>query len=277
MEFSPTLLATTFDDITMQTPIFNKASKFLSLLPHKKVEYDQLRSEIEEQIDDPRSRITTLNCLKQLIPSEGKRAEITFKNINGESSKIELHDELLKRRVEQLLREEMKNYEVEVFGIVSRIKDDIPFPSFFVKDWSGKLVKVQMPEEKRHQILEYLAKRTPIKLIGVGNKKRSLEISDLDEIEPSTTISFESIHERKLKYEIEAKLSYERYENQSDYWVISSEEFGAFGVDSTVEKAKEMFVDDLYSEYTTYRELSDQELTGKALALKRKLIELFER
>lgn len=277
MEFSPELLAPTLGDIMLQAPTFGKASQFIELLPHKDLEYDQLKLEIEKQIQDPRARITTLNCLKQLIPPDGKNAEISFRNINGEASEIELHDDLLKRRVEQLLREEMKNYELEVFGVISRIKDDVPFPSFFVKDWSGKLVKVQMPEEKRPEILDYLAKRMPIRLTGVGNKKRSLEISDLDEIEPNTNILFDSINGIKLKTKIEANLSYERYDNESDYWIVGNEELGAYGVDLTVEKAKKLFMEDLYSEYLTYKDLADQDLTGKALSLKRKLIDLFDR
>lgn len=275
MELSPALLVPTFDDVMLQAPTFEKASIFLGLLPHKDIEYDQLKKEIEKQIEDPRSRITTLNCLTQIIPPEGKEAEISFENINGRSSEIELHDELLKRRVKQLLREEMKNYELEIFGVISRIKDDVPFPSFFVKDWSGKLVKIQMPEEKQHQILEYLANRVPIRLTGVGNKKRSLEVSDLDEIEPSNKICIDSIHGLKLKTEIVAELSYERYDNESDYWVVGNDDLGAYGVDLTVEKAKKMFIEDLYSEYITYKDLNEQELTAKAVSLKRKLIDLF--
>lgn len=277
MEFSPALLAPTLDDTMTQTPTFSKASSLLGLLMHRDVEYDEIKLEIEKQIDDPRSRITSLNCLKQLIPPEGKKAEIMFKNINDAQPEIELHDELLKRRVEQLLREEMKNYEMEVFGVVSRIKDDMPSPCFFVKNWTGKLVKIQMPEEKRHQILDYLANRMPIRLTGAGTKKRSLEISDLNEIEPNTKIFIDSIREVKLTNIIEAELSYERYDNESDYWVISNNELGAYGVDSTVDKAKEMFKEDLYSEYLAYKDLSDNDLTSKASILKRKLIDLFEK
>jgi hypothetical protein len=277
MAFSPALLAPTLDDTMTQTPTFCRASNLLGLLMHKDVEYNEIKLEIEKQIDDPRSRITSLNCLKQLIPPEGKKAEMRFENINGAHSEIELHDELLKRRVEQLLREEMKNYEMEVFGVVTRIKDDMPSPSFFVKNWSGKLAKVQMPEEKRHLILNYLANMVPIRLTGAGTKKRSLEISDLDEIEPNTKIFIDSIREIKLNSIIEAELSYERHDNESDYWVISNDELGAYGVDSTVDKAEEMFKEDLYCEYLTFKDLSDNDLTGKALVLKGKLIDLFEK
>lgn len=276
MEFSPASLDITLDDSIRQTPIFNKASEFLSTLPRRNIEYSELKQEVEKQIDDSRSRITTLNALKRLLPPPGNKAEVTFRNINRDMSKTELHDDLLKRRVEMLLSEELKKYDVEVFGVISRIKDDAPSPSFYVKDWSGKLVKVQMPEEKRDEIIDYLAHRMPIRLTGAGNKKRSLEIYELDEIEPNTQIIINSIRGKEFKDPIEAQLSYEKHDEESDYWVVGNDEFGAYGVDLTVEKAKDMFKEDLYSGYVAYKDLSDDTLTDKAINLKRKLISLFE-
>jgi len=275
MKFSPELLAPTFEDITEQTPIFYKASKFISLLPHRDMDYDRLKLEVEKQIIDPRSRIATLNCLKQLIPPPGKEAKMRFLNVNGDSPEIELHNDLFKRRVDQLLKEEMKNYAVEVLGVVTRINDDIP-PSFIVKNWSGKLVKVNMPEEKRQQIIEFLADRMPIKLSGAGNKKRTLEITDLDEIEPNTNITIDSIRDLCLRTPVEAKLSYERHGKESDFWVVGNEELGIFGVEDTAEIAKDSFENDLYIDYLAYKELEDTQLTDKALELKRKLIRIFE-
>lgn len=276
MEFSPASLDITLDNSIRQTPIFNKASEFLSTLPRRNIEYSELKQEVEKQIDDSRSRITTLNALKRLLPPPGNKAEVTFRNINRDMSKTVLHDDLLKRRVEMLLSEELKKYDVEVFGVISRIKDDAPSPSFYVKDWSGKLVKVQMPEEKRDEIIDYLAHRMPIRLTGAGNKKRSLEIYELDEIEPNTQIIINSIRGKEFKDPIEAQLSYEKHDEESDYWVVGNDEFGAYGVDLTVEKAKDMFKEDLYSEYVAYKDLSDDTLTYKAINLKRKLISLFE-
>jgi hypothetical protein len=90
-------------------------------------------------------------------------------------------------------------------------------------------------------------------------------------------ILIDSIREMKLNSIIEAELSHDRYENESDYWVISNDELSAYGVESTVEKAIEMFKEDLYSEYLTFKDLSDDDLTGKALVLKRKLIDLLEK
>ena len=276
MEFTPALLAPDLEDTIAQIPTFNKASNFLGVLPHRNVDYEELKLEVERQIDNPKSRIATLNHLRRLIPPDGKKAKIRFENINGNGSEIELHDDVLKRRVEQLLREEMKNYEIEISGVVSRIKDDVPFPSFFLKDWSGKLVRVQMPEEKRGIILDYLANRVPIKLIGAGNKKKLLEISDLIEIEPNTEVLIESSHDITFKSPIKAKLAYERYDEKSDFWVVSSEELGIYGVEDTVEKAKKAFENELHIDYMAYKDIDDTQLTQKALELKRKLIGIFQ-
>jgi len=276
MEFSPASLLLTLDDANVQTPIFNKASEILNVLPQRSMDYPELKLEVEKQIDDPRTRIGTLNALKRLLPPPGKKAEVTFRNVNGELPKTELHDEFLKNRVEMLLSEEIKKYYVEVFGVISRIYDEAPSPSFYVKDWSGKKIKVKMPEDKRDEIIDYLAQRVPIRLTGAGNKKRLLEVDELDEIEPNTQIVIRGVQGIVFKNSIEAQLSYEMPDEESDYWVVGNEELGAYGVDSTVEKAKEMFKDDLYSEYVTYKGISDDKLTDKALVLKKKLISLFE-
>lgn len=276
MEFSPAMLAPTFDDMMEQTPVFNKASKFLGILPQRDLEYPALKLEVEKQIEDDRTRITALNALLQLIPPLGNEAEITFRNIDGEAPGTKLQDSFLKDRVEKLLREEIKKHDVEVFGVIQRFKDDAPAPSFIVKDGHGKFVKVRLPDEKRDEVLDYLHRRVPIRLTGAGNKKKSLEIFDLDEIEPNTRLSIESIHGIVFKSPLETQLSYERHDEESDYWVIGNDEFGAYGVDSTIDKAKEMFTEDLYCEYLTYKDLSDDKLTEKALNLKKKLIRLFE-
>jgi hypothetical protein len=276
MEFSPAMLAPTFDDMMEQTPVFNKASKFLGILPQRDIEYPALKLEVEKQIEDDRTRITALNALLQLIPPLGNEAEITFRNINGDATGTKLQDSFLKDRVEKLLREEIKKHDVEVFGVIQRFKDDAPAPSFIVKDGHGKFVKVRLPDEKRDEVLDYLHRRVPIRLTGAGNKKKTLEIFDLDEIEPNTRLSIESVHGIKFKSPLETQLSYERHDEESDYWVIGNDEFGAYGVDSTIDKAKEMFTEDLYCEYLNYKDLSDDKLTEKALDLKKKLISLFE-
>ena len=92
----------------------------------------------------------------------------------------------------------------------------------------------------------------PIKLTGIGTKKRFLEITDLDELEIYNEILLDSIHDTKLKAPINAKVSYERV-NDSDYAIIGNDELGVYGVDSTVNKAKEMFDEDLYSKYIDTR------------------------
>ena len=276
LEFSPALLEPTFDEMMTQTPVFTKASEFLNIMPQRGIDYPELKLELERQIDDPRIRIATLNALKQLIPPPGKKAEISFRNVDGDASKTKLDDDLLKRRVDRLLKEEIKKNDVEVFGVVSRIKDDKPAPSFIVKNWAGKFIKVQMPEERRDEILEYLSQRVPVRLKGAGNKRKLLEIFDLDEIEPSTRVFIDSIHDVKFDPKLEAELSYEGSDGESDYWVVGNDELGAYGVDLTVDKAKEMFKEDLYSNYLAYKDLDDAKLTEKAINLKKGLNRLFE-
>lgn len=82
--------------------------------------------------------------------------------------------------------------------------------------------------------------------------------------------------EQELISELEAQLSYEMPDEKSNYWVVGNDDLGAYGVDSTVDKAKEMFLEDLHIEYITYKDLNDDDLTEKAVELKRKLIDLFE-
>jgi len=189
---------------------------------------------------------------------------------------IRVHDLVFKSRVLKLLREgDIENRRYEVTGVISRFKDDLPSPHFVVKDWSGKFVKIDMPEEKRHQILEFISEMIPIKLTGIGTKKRFLEITDLDELEIYNEILLDSIHDTKLRAPIKAKVSYERV-NDSDYAIIGNDELGVYGVDSTVNKAKEMFDEDLYSKYIAYKSMRDDKLTVKALELKIKLIDLFK-
>lgn len=252
-----------------------KTSKFVGLLPRRDLEYSELKIELEKEIADPGLRITALDCLKQLAPPAGKEATIKFLNING-TSDIKLHDEVIKRKINRLLKEEMKNHEFVDRGVITRIKDDTPFPHFTVKNYAGKPIKVKMPEEKRNEIVDYLFKRTPIRLTGVEVKKKNFKVVELTEIEPSDKIFIDLVHGARFKEPIEAKLSLDRYDEESEYWVVGNEDLGTFGVDSTVEKAKEMFKDDLYSQYITYKGLSDDKLTEKALNLKKKLIDLFE-
>ena len=275
MKFSPADSQAILSDRVIersQTPTFLKTSKLLSVLSEKDVTDDYIKHEIEKHIDDPRSRIKILNCLKGLIPID-KKAEIGFKNLNGDIPTIKLDDVVFKARIIRLLKEEKKKYEVEVSGVICRIRDDDP-PSFSVLDWSGNIVKVEMSEDNRLQILNYLADKIPIKLVGIGNKKKGIE--DLDEIEPYTKISIEYSHDIKLKSPVVAELSYDKSEEIPDYWVLGNDELGIYGVDDTVNKAIEMFKNDLYDDYIAYKDLSDIQLTDKALSLKKRLITIFE-
>ena len=257
-----------------QFAALNKASKFISLLSRRDLEYNELKLELENEIADLGLRIVTLNSFKQLLPPKGTEAIIKFKNMNGNPD-IKLHDEILKRKIDRLLKEEMKNHEFEEKGVITRIKDDVPFPHFTIKNYSGKTIKVKLTEEKRSEIVEFLAKRTPIRLTGVETKKKNFKIVELDEIEQNDHILIDSVNDMKLSEPIEAKLSLDKYNDESEYWVVGNDEFGAYGVDSTVVKAQEMFKEDLYSQYVTYKDIDDDKLSNKALDLKRKLIGLF--
>lgn len=275
MGFFSALTGPSPEEENAQFTAFYKASKFVGLLPRRDLEYSELKLELEKEIADPGLRITALDCLKQLAPPEGKEAIIKFVNING-TSDIKLHDVVLNRKINRLLKEEMKTHGFEEKGVIIRIKDDVPFSHFTVRNYAGKSIKVKMTEKRRNEIVDYLAKRTPIRLTGVEVKRKRFKAVELDEIEPNDRIIIDMVHDIKLRNPLEAKLSVEKYEDQAEYWVVGNDEFGAYGVDSTVEKAKEMFVDDLYSQYLTYKDLSDDKLTEKALDLKRRLIELFE-
>lgn len=257
-----------------QTPVFKTTAKLLNTISDRNVDDSDMKLEVEELISDPGSRITVFNTLKKLLPPSDQEAEIGFKNINGTNPQIKLHDAVFRGRVLRLQKKEMKSYEVEVTGAIARIRDDVP-SSFVVMDYSGKFVKVQMPDDKRLQILEYLAKRVPIRLTGVGDRKK--EITDLDEIEAYTKVTIDSAHDRRLKTPVDCKLSYEKSEDELvDYWVVGNDELGIYGVDDTVDKAKEMFETDLYEDYIAYKDLAEDKLTNKAQILKRELIKIFE-
>ena len=278
MEFFPANLQSTFgssgDKEAQQTPIFKKTARLLSTISDRNQSDSYIKREIEKQIEDPGSRMTAFNALKGLLPPQDKEAEIGFKNIDGDIPQIQLHDIVFKGRVLRLLKEEMKSYEVEVSGAITRIRDDVP-PSFMVMDYSGKMIKVQMPDDKRLQIVEYLAKRVPIRLIGAGDRKR--EITDLGEIEAHTKVTIDSAGDVKLKTPVDCDLSYDRSEDDLvDYWVVRNDKLGVYGVDDTVSKAKEMFETDLYADYIAYKDLADDQLTAKAQNLKRELIKIFE-
>ena len=278
MEFFPAQLQSNFGSLghreAQQAPVFKRTAKLLSTISDRNQEDSYVKLEIEKQIEDPGSRMTVFNALKGLLPPKDNEAEISFKNIDDQIPQIKLHDVVFKGRVLRLLKREMRNSQVEVAGAITRIRDDFP-PSFMVLDYSGKLIKVQMPDNKRLQIVDYLARRVPIRLTGLGDKKR--EITYLDEIEPHEMITIDSARNMKLKTRVECKLSYERSEDDSNiYWVVGNDELGIYGVDNNVEKAKEMFETDLYEDYVAYKDIENDKLTNKAQILKRDLIKIFE-
>ena len=278
MEFFPAKLQSTLgssgDKEAQQTQVFLKTAKLLSTISDRNQDDSYIKHEVEKQIEDPGSRMTAFNALKGLLPPQDKEAEIGFKNIDGDIPQIKLHDVVFKERVLRLLKKEMECYEVEVSGAITRIRDDVP-PSFMVMDYSGKLIKVQMPDDKRLEIVEYLAKRTPIRLTGAGDRKR--EITDLDKIEAHTKVTIDSAGDVKLKVPVDCRLSYERSEDDLvDFWVVSNDKLGLYGVDDTVNKAKDMVETDLYDDYIAYKDLVDDQLTAKAQILKRELLKIFD-
>ncbi len=176
-----------------------------------------------------------------------------------------------------MLKEEIEKDDMKIRGVIVRIKDDVPNSVFFVKKDSGKFAKVCLPEDTRSKVIEYLTERTPVSISGTGHKKgRMPEIVELDDIKESSEIIIDIVDGITLRNPIEAKLSYERYDEEDEFWAVSNDELGINGVDKTVEKAREIFEDSLFDDYTVYRSISDEKLSDKALSLKRRLINLFE-
>lgn len=89
-------------------------------------------------------------------------------------------------------------------------------------------------------------------------------------------IFIDHIGENLLKPPIKAEVSFEKYDDKDDFWVVSNEEVGVVGVDDTVEKARKVFEEDLYEFYQFYRGIPDNELTERTLKIKEKLIKIFE-
>lgn len=90
-------------------------------------------------------------------------------------------------------------------------------------------------------------------------------------------ILIDHVGERRLKNPIWAKISYEKYDETTDFWVINNEGLGVVGVDTTVEKAKKDFEEDLLRYYQFYKTIPDNELTERTKKIKEKLIQAFEK
>jgi hypothetical protein len=183
---------------------------------------------------------------------------------------------IFKNRVSIVLKEEAEKDSFEIEGVIVRLKDDSPGPVFWIKTFDGKLSKISLPRERRANVIRYLSERVPIRLFGVGTKKKFAEIVEIDAIEEHSELMIDHVGDNLLKEPIKAEVSFEKYDEKDDFWVVSNEELGAVGVDDTVEKARKEFEEDLYEFYQYYKAIPDDKLTERAKKIKEKLIQAFE-
>jgi hypothetical protein len=182
---------------------------------------------------------------------------------------------VLKNRVSNVLMEESEKDRLEIEGVIARLKDDSPDPVFWIKTFDSKFSKVSLPRERKTKVIRYLAERVPIRVFGIGTKKKHAEIIEIDGIEENKEIIIDHIGENLLEKPIKAEVSFEKYDDKNDFWIVSNEELGVTGVDDTVEKARKVFEEDLYEYYQFYKGIPDNELTERTQNIKENLIEIF--
>ncbi|MGC1122353.1 MAG: hypothetical protein WBA22_14775 [Candidatus Methanofastidiosia archaeon] len=100
-------------------------------------------------------------------------------------------------------------------------------------------------------------------------------MTKIDRTEENTELIIDHIGENLLKKPIKADISFEKYDDRDDFWVVSNEELGVVGVDDTVEKARKVFEEDLCAYYLFYKKIPNNELTERTLKIKEKLIQVF--
>lgn len=100
-------------------------------------------------------------------------------------------------------------------------------------------------------------------------------MTKIDRTKVNTELVINHIGENLLKEPIRAEVSFEKYDDKDDFWVVSNEELGVVGVDDTVEKARKVFERDLCAYYLFYKEIPDSELSPRTLKIKEKLIQIF--
>ena len=103
---------------------------------------------------------------------------------------------------------------IEIEGVIVRLKDDSPDPIFWIKTFDGKLSKISLPRERRANVIRYLSDRAPIRLYGVGTKKKFAEIVEIDAIEKNNELLIDHIGDNILKEPIKAEISYEKYDEK---------------------------------------------------------------
>lgn len=101
-------------------------------------------------------------------------------------------------------------------------------------------------------------------------------MTEIDRTKENTELVIDHIGENLLKRPIRAEISFEKYDDKDDFWVVSNEELGVVGVDDTVEKARKVFEEDLCAYYLFYKEIPNSEPTEKTLKIKERLIQIFE-
>lgn len=279
LQFNPSQIQYSLEDPsrTVQEPAFSKLANLFAVLSGPDKGYDDVKGEINKIIEDQKTRAAMLNYINRIMPPSNMQAKVKIEDMDLENPEIDIQHVYFRERVSKLLEEEIENDEVKIRGAIIRIKDDVPNSLFWVKRDSGSLAKICLPEDMRSQIIGYLADRTPVSISGIGQKTgRTLEIIELDSIKENTKIVIDKVADMELQKPIEATLSYERYDEDNEFWVVSNDKLGVNGVDETVDKAREMFEESLYEDYLVYKDIEDDRLSDKALLLKRQLIDLFE-
>ena len=258
---------------TQQEGVFYKLRELLDSLQDEEGDY---RFRIETLMPEHRVRLRIFNYLNELLPKDGVKASITFFDSQEKTKTFEMNKEIIKKRVLIVLKEEAKEDSFEINGVIVRLKDDSPGPVFWIKTFDGKLSKINLPRERRAKVIKYLSERVPIRLLGVGAKKKYAEIVDIDAIEEYRELMIDHIGDTLLKEPIKAEISFEKYDKEDDFWVVSNEELGIVGVDKTVEKARKEFEEDLYEFYQYYKAIPDDKLSERTKKIKEKLIQAFE-
>ena len=255
-----------------QENVFYKLQELLVSLQDGGRDY---RSKVRDIIPDHSARFTVFNYLNELLPGDRIQESIVFQDSAGQAVAIEMNKKILKDRVSDGLKEEIETDRLEVEGVIVRLKDDSPDPVFWIKTFDNRLSKISLPRERRTKVIRFLTERVPVKVFGVGTKKKYAEVIEIDGIEENAELIIDHIGENLLKEPIRAEVSFEKYDDKDDFWVVSNEELGVVGVDDTVEKARKVFEEDLYEYFLFYRKVPDNELSERTLKIKEKLIKIF--
>ncbi|KYK38561.1 MAG: hypothetical protein AYK18_16980 [Theionarchaea archaeon DG-70] len=257
---------------TKQEYVFYKLRELLVSLQGEEEDY---RSKVENLVPNHIARFKIFNYLNELLPKNNIQVNMTFFDSPEQTTTILMDKAILKNRISSVLREEAEKDRIEIEGVIVRLKDDSPDPVFWVKTFDSKLSKVTLPRERRPKVIKYLSERVPIRLFGVGTKKKHAEIVEIDEIEEKRELIIDSVGDNPLKEPIAAEVSFEKYDDKDDFWVVGNKELGVVGVDDTVEKARTVFEEDLYEYYQFYKGIPDNELTERTMRIKKKLIQIF--